>query len=375
ALLMRTFARRKAKLTRSRAMETFRIDESGYTGFRLLNVEQPFQGACAIAIEEDDAQRLIKEHFPRMKAEELKYRRLIRRENSYTRLLALHADLLTHYKCVTLLCDKRYLLIMLFLSYAKEPWCYERGTNLYADGRDLALASLLYYTGRPLLGKEAFERILICFQDAVKEKTPSTGSRLVEAVRASDWRQLPEILGPLGRDASPECLEAIATPGVTTDAAFIVLQALISRMEAMAEGPYCIEHDQSNNLQTYHDLLQSFIGHKEVATFRQSDVASMSFPLKLTSVIQVDSKNSPAVQLADVMIGMAIDAMAAITKTRTATIDPHKVISGYASDQLIHMIPTRDFVAHRQAHQGSQAADLVDYIGKNFAKSFPGALG
>ncbi|HEY1779936.1 MAG TPA: hypothetical protein VGG79_05805 [Roseiarcus sp.] len=31
-------------------MEYFRIDESGYTGFDLLNAEQRFQGAAAIAI-------------------------------------------------------------------------------------------------------------------------------------------------------------------------------------------------------------------------------------------------------------------------------------------------------------------------------------
>jgi len=30
-------------------MECFRIDESGYTGFDLLNPEQRFQGATAIA--------------------------------------------------------------------------------------------------------------------------------------------------------------------------------------------------------------------------------------------------------------------------------------------------------------------------------------
>lgn len=45
-------------------MECFRIDESGYTGFDLLNPEQRFQGATAIAIEDDEARRLIREHFP-----------------------------------------------------------------------------------------------------------------------------------------------------------------------------------------------------------------------------------------------------------------------------------------------------------------------
>lgn len=55
-------------------MECFRIDESGYTGFDLLNPEQRFQGATAVAISDDEAARLVREHFPKLQARELKYR-------------------------------------------------------------------------------------------------------------------------------------------------------------------------------------------------------------------------------------------------------------------------------------------------------------
>jgi len=80
----------------------------------------------------------------------------------------------------------------------------------------------------------------------------------VAAARATRWRELPEALGPLAQYAAPECLSAIATPGVNTDAALVVLQSLISRMEVIADGVYLVEHDQSKNLLTYHELLQRF---------------------------------------------------------------------------------------------------------------------
>ncbi|MGY4315275.1 hypothetical protein [Bradyrhizobium sp. JR3.5] len=54
-------------------MECFRIDESGYTGFDVLNTDQRFQGASAMAISDEDAARLIREDFPRLQAPELKY--------------------------------------------------------------------------------------------------------------------------------------------------------------------------------------------------------------------------------------------------------------------------------------------------------------
>jgi hypothetical protein len=39
-------------------MECFSVDEIGYTGFDLLNAEQRFQGAAAIAITHEEASRL-----------------------------------------------------------------------------------------------------------------------------------------------------------------------------------------------------------------------------------------------------------------------------------------------------------------------------
>ena len=209
-------------------MDCFRIDESGYTGFDLLNAEQRFQGAAAIAISDQDAARLISEHFPKLQAPELKYRALSRRPANHPRLLTLQRDLLTHYKCVTYVCDKRFLLTLMFVDYAVEPFYYERGSNFYEDGQNYAMASLLSVVGPTLLGPPAFDGLLASFQHAVKEKTPEALKGLVAAARATKWRELPEALGPLAQYAAPECLSAIANPGVNTDAALVVLQSLIS---------------------------------------------------------------------------------------------------------------------------------------------------
>lgn len=78
------------------SMECFRIDESGYTGFGLLNPEQCFQGATAVAITDEDAGRLIKEYFLKLQASELKYRALARRPGNHSRLLGLQREILAN---------------------------------------------------------------------------------------------------------------------------------------------------------------------------------------------------------------------------------------------------------------------------------------
>lgn len=347
-------------------MECFRIDESGYTGFDLLNVEQPFQGATAIAIGDDDAVRLIKEHFPNLQASELKYSSLTRRSSNHPRILALLRDVLAGYKCVTYICDKRFLLLLMFLDYAVEPFYFEGGLNFYEDGQNYSLASLLYVAGPTLFGKASFVALQAAFQRAVKEKSPDSLANLVDAARSTNWRQLPEALGPLAQYAAPECLRAIATPSVTTDAAFVVLQSLISRMEEMAAGAYSVEHDRSKNLLAYHDLLQRYINHSEEIEFRQSEIARLKFPLKLKTVTQVDSKVSPAVQIADVLIGATIEAAKVLTGHRKPGVDANAILAAYGHDQFIHLVPSTDFEAQKKFRAGTQANEVIEYFGRHF---------
>jgi hypothetical protein len=193
---------------------------------------------------------------------------------------------LSQHQCVTYICDKRFLFLLMFLDYAVEPFYYERDMDFYEDGQNFALASLLYTIGPTLLGKAEFDGLLVAFQRAVKEKTSDACSALVTSARKLRWQELPEALGPLAH-ASPECLLAIATPGVSTDAAMVVPQALLSRMEVMAEGPYRVEHDQSKNLLTCRDLLQRYIDHQDEVEFRETQIATIRFPLKVSSVTQV----------------------------------------------------------------------------------------
>lgn len=87
---------------------------------------------------------------------------------------------------------------------------------------------------------------------------------------------------------------------------------------------------------------------------------------KLSSVIQIDSKTSAAVQIADVMIGAAIEAVNGLTGQRTPLLDPQDVLSLYADDQLIHLAPSIDFEEQKQFRKGAQAGQLIDYLAKNF---------
>lgn len=137
-------------------------------------------------------------------------------------------------------------------------------------------------------------------------------------------------------------------------------------MKEMVAGPYCVEHDQSKNLLAYNDFLQRYIDHEQSIEFRQTEIARVRFPLKLTAMTQVDSKTSPAVKLADVMIGAAIEAANTLAGQRTAGLNVDTVLDLYTDHQFIHLTPSNDFAEQHRFRQGTQAAELIDCFATQF---------
>lgn len=346
-------------------MGTVYIDESGYTGVDLLNQDQPFQGASAVYISDSEARDVINKYFPNIKSSELKYRDLARRTSNWKHLLGLQKNLLENYISISYVCDKRFLLILHFLDYAVEPFYFERGINFYEDGGNYSLASLLYYTGITLLKGNNFNEILSLFQYAMKSKSEISTLALIEKIKNSPWQELPEAFGPLATDAAP-CIEAIKTKGVSTDGAYVVLLSLISRLEAVINHSYEIVHDKSKNLEQYDITLNKMIDHKNEISFKETDLTTLTFPLKLTRASQIDSKESPGVQLADVLVGGIMDSSRAITGTKVNEYNS-AIIDLYKDNQLIHLLPSLDFEQQKEFRRGTQGNKIIDYFSEHFS--------
>jgi hypothetical protein len=106
------------------------------------------------------------------------------------------------------------------------------------------------------------------------------------------------------------------------------------------------------------------VDHQHEVEFMRSRITSIRFPLKPTSVTEVDFRTSPAVQIADVLIGAA-NGLTGVPQ-RPPSLDPEAVMSLYRDDRLIHMLPSIDFDDQKRFRQGTQAAELIDYVAANF---------
>lgn len=346
-------------------MQKFSVDESGYTGHDLLQRSQPFQGACAVSVSHDDARYLIKKHFPKFKAPELKFSSLKKRESYSKPLFTLQQELLENFPCVICVADKRFMLILMFIEYAVEPFYYDQGINLYEDGGNITMASAAYYLCQGYFGRE-FDVILRAFQNAMNQKTAASVNDLIESIRRVNWHLLPEVLGPLALE-HPDCISSIQNQGTSTDAAFVILQAIVSRTEIMSEGAYSIEHDRSDNLLKYSEHLSMLINCQTPARFRISDIASIEYPLRLKAVTQIDSRLSPSVQLCDVLIGGAVSGVRQLAENQKKSF--YSPLKLYSDDQIIHFIPNINFNIETELRRGGEGAEYLDFIADQFHKA------
>ena len=347
-------------------MNAFFIDESGYTGYDLLNKQQPFQGASSIQINEEIAERLIRDHFSQNKSDELKHRSLSRRKNNLEALLDIQRVLLREYMGFSYVCDKKYLLTLMFLDSCVEPFFYERGVDFYADGQNYSLASLLYYTAPTFWGAENFEELLLLFQRVQKSKSAVAVQTLLEKAKSLMGQELSENLLPLVMEY-PACIEEIRNPKSNTDAAFVVLLSLISHIEKYVDSEYEVVHDTSNNLRRYNEVINWFITMKSDQKFRQTEITTFSFPLKLSSVSQRDSRSSYGVQLADILIGGIIEYSMALAGLVKKNDYNQSILELYSEGNIIHMLPSLNFEENKQFRSGTQAHEFIDFIAKNIS--------
>ena len=257
----------------------------------------------------------------------------------------------------------------MFVDYAVEPFYYEKGINFYEDGQNYAMASLLSVAGQTTLGQPAFDGNPRVFPSRGQREDAGSSERSrlfcasdeVARISGGSWTAR-------ARSQPLECLSAVANPGVEHRRGLGGIA--VPDQPNGSDGRRPVSGRARSIQEPAHLPRSSATIHRSRPGNRVSpDPRSppSNFRSSLSEVTQVDSKTSPAVQLADVMIGAAIEAANNLAGLRSGGPDPEAVMSLYADHQFIHMIPVdRLRRAATIPPEGTQAADVIDYFSANF---------
>lgn len=331
------------------------VDESGFTGGDLLNADQPFMALSALLIGEDDAKELCAKHFAGVQAQELKHAALSRRQRYHPALLAAQRECLDKHGALSYIVDKRYMCVLKLLDDCVEPAWFANGLDFYANGSHIALASLLTVAAPAFWTKERFEKLLQLYQIAIRDKTDAAIGTLCEYAQTLTGLELGECLVPLA-GKHPAVISEIRGEG-SSDIAAPLMFGLLSKLEEYAAAKYQLVHDPSPGMKAYHGMLH-ILRNSPPQDFHISSLCRISYPLKLSSVREADSKHLRGLQLADLLAG----GIVASTRPKPS-LDAYggDVLKLYSDHNLLHMIPNTDFADLKQQFAGSQISDAINY--------------
>jgi hypothetical protein len=113
--------------------KTLYFDESGYTGYNLLDPEQPTFAIASTDFEPEMAKAILRESFPAYQGDEFKFSNIWRSRSrkgliEFSRRLASAQD-----RSFCWFIDKRYCVLKKIVDFLIEPFFTKGGYDFYAD--------------------------------------------------------------------------------------------------------------------------------------------------------------------------------------------------------------------------------------------------
>ncbi|RYG39296.1 MAG: DUF3800 domain-containing protein [Burkholderiales bacterium] len=298
------------------------FDESGNTGARLLDSDQPVFALAAVRCDAAVASELLAPI--KGAAQEVKYSKVRSRPRGQKAILeALSSPLLDQVSVLLYPVDKRYYLASQLVDKIIEPAWYDRGHDLYARDGAINLARVWHYVGPHIFPGWRWDHVLSTFQDALRTRD-ATAFRAFEACLELCARDSPpryaELLADLQAcDGQLDQLLGIFPSSVSFDPAVDAFIALVTEAVSLQGYPIEVIHDESKPLRAQERLLRALTDQDQPVREVGYGARRMNLPLRVEHLSFADSTALPQLQLADLFAGVTVDCLLAWSGQRECT--------------------------------------------------------
>ena len=287
-------------------VQTFYFDEAGFTGNDLLNAKQPVFVYAGVAMSEDLASQIHAEAMARYRinARELKGARLLRSKRGRGAISWVLSRSVEH-SCIVL-ANKEYALAGKFFEYIFEPALASHNTFFYGIDFHKFIATFLHISARA--GDSDAIEVLEGFSALMRSKDPQQLETVLAVLdRLEQSSPLAKIVtfALCHRKSIEDELASVARSGQvatwTLELSMTALHWLLASWGEQFEvlDVYC---DNSKPIEAGEDFFRAFIGREDKAYIRLGSRPTPSVIYNLAGPINlVDSRESPGIQIADVL--------------------------------------------------------------------------
>lgn len=285
-------------------MSTIFVDESGYTGEDLLNIEQPFFTLASLNLSELDCKELKGRFFNKVQATELKYSSLSRRPRQQKLILDFLKELSFKPELVKFIyAHKQYVLVTKMVEILVEPVTHEDGLDLYDRGANIALSNLIYYTFPVLGGEVFFQKLLRNFQNMIRFRTEQSYKAFFEPLFCQEYPQELDELLVLFRESHNKFGYNLLSTLDNLDIAFSSTLSLMSHWRQDLDDDIILIHDNSSAMAKQKKIWDAIVDPNVPPIVVGYDRRQTQFPIRVVKTCSEDSKNWDGLQLVDILAG------------------------------------------------------------------------
>ncbi len=343
------------------------IDECGYTGEDLFNIEQPVFVLASLYLPEEDCKELKCKFFSKIQAKELKHSRL----SKYPRQQDMIIDFLRYMSQKSesvkfAIAHKRYVLVTKIVDLIIEPMAYEDGLDFYQDGLNIAFSNILFFLTQKLAGKQFYESMLQNFQKMMRKRTYEAYEAFfkpfLEKKFHKDLEELFVLLKAHHFRYGPNFLNTI--PKGSLDIAFSEAFILVAYWSESIKGNFSLIHDKSSSMAKNKKAWNKVVNPNVPSKIVGYDRRKMTFPIRAEKTDFEDSKDFAGLQLVDLMAGAMARCMKWIIQGQNNNDEYAKELSSFLPKSFGgHMIwPGLEVTPEELGTIGPKGEDAIQYI-------------
>lgn len=289
---------------------TIFFDESGYTGYNLLDPAQPIFSIASADIAEERAGEILRASFPKYQGDEFHFTNIWRSRNrdglrSFCNHLHEVADLSFCY--VT---DKRFAVLTKIMDYLVEPAITDAGYDFYDEGFCWKYSNYVYFGLTQFAPPELLDSLLRFYQEFSRNPTHDSLSTLCFRLRmmaSSVDDQLHIFLDQMAMGAELfERYNNLADFRSTNNLQTSTMIAVIGHWRQSHPEDFAVVHDASSTFLRDRDMWEAVTGteNPDVA-LKAGDGSFVEYPMRVISTEAMDSRDSRSIQFCDILAGLA----------------------------------------------------------------------
>lgn len=290
-------------------VKTLYFDESGFTGYNLLDPMQPIFAIASADVGEEQASEILRDCFPNYRGAEFKFTN-IWSTNQRTGLLkfAEHLKPLENHVFAYMI-DKRFVVLTKIVDFLIEPYITKAGYDFYDEGFCWKYCNYIHYGLTKFSSPELYESLVNVYQAFSRNPTEENLARLhwrltVMAASTEEYVQIFFKQMELGARLFHE-LNDIETFKGSDELQVTTMVAVISHWRGKYKDDFAVVHDASSNFLRGQKIWDRITNNNVPKQFhRNGDGTMTEFPLRVVSTAPANSKDNVAIQFCDVLAGL-----------------------------------------------------------------------